>query len=45
MDFGRLEALKLDDPTERDVEWVEEALGDLDRMESDLSVAPSHAQG
>jgi type IV secretion system protein VirD4 len=44
MEFGRQEALTLEEPTERDVEKVEEALGDLDRLENDLSVAPSHAR-
>ena len=29
---------------ERDVERVEEALGDLDRLENELSLPPSHAR-
>ena len=44
MEFGRQAALTLEEPTERDVEKVEEALGDLDRLENDLSLTPTHAR-
>lgn len=44
MEFGRQEALTLEEPTERNIERVEEALGDLDGLENNLSVAPSHAR-
>ncbi|KHQ49936.1 type IV secretory system conjugative DNA transfer family protein [Mameliella alba] len=37
MDFGGQEALKLDDPNERDKEQIEWALSDLERLEGEMT--------
>ncbi|OWV37832.1 type IV secretory system conjugative DNA transfer family protein [Mameliella alba] len=37
MDFGGQEALKLDDPNERDKEQIERALSDLERLQGEMT--------